>query len=110
MITRCLVEGVEDLQLELGMDTDGDGVANRYISPGQVTDYEGAVSARVHLLLRSIYRVVGLRNDSIFTLGRRQVSKPRDGLLRRVFSTTVMLRNLGSRPILVVDGELDAAA
>ena len=110
MITRCLVEGVEDLQLELGVDTDRDAVANRYISPGQVMDYEGAVSARVHLLLRSIYRVVGPPDDSIFTLGRRQVSKPRDGYLRRVFSTTVMLRNLGPRPILVVNGELDAAA
>ena len=110
MRTRCLVEGVENVQLELGMDTDGDGVVNRYMSPGEVADMADAVSARVYVLLRSVYRVAAARGSSTFRLGRRVITKPRDGYLRRVFSTTVLLRNAAPRPIPVAPGDHDAAA
>ena len=104
MLTRCLVEGVENMQLELGIDTDGDSVANRYVSPAEVRDYVGAVSTRVSLLLRSVYPVAGLRDTRIYRLGPSRVSAPGDGHLRRVFSTTVELRNRLRRPIHVVKG------
>jgi hypothetical protein len=109
MLTRCMVEGVENLQLELGVDTDGDRVVNRYLGPAQITGHEGAVSARVHLLVRSVYTVAGLRESRTYRLGQRQVSVAGDGYLRRVFSTTVQLRNLTRRSILVAPGGGDGS-
>ena len=109
MQTRCMVEGVENLQLEVGVDTDGNRVANLYLSPGQVTAPEDAVSARVHLLVRSVDPVFGLRDAKTYRLGQQQVSMPGDRYLRRVFSTTVQLRNLVPRSILVAPGDGDGS-
>jgi len=93
MTTRCLVEGVENMQLEFGIDTDADGVANRYtVAPGGA-EMERAVSARIHLLLRSISAIAGYRDQRSYRLGQRVVAARHDGFLRRVFSTTVQLRN-----------------
>ena len=90
---RCLVEGVENMQLEFGIDTDADGVANRYMAAPGGADMERAVSARIHLLLRSINAIAGYRDLRSYQLGQHLVEARGDGFLRRVFSTTVQLRN-----------------
>jgi len=93
MTSRCLVEGVENLQLEFGIDTDSDGVPNQYLSepgPGQI---EHAVAVKIHLLLRSIVELSGYRDDKTYRLGRTTVAATHDAYLRTVFSTTVFLRN-----------------
>jgi type IV pilus assembly protein PilW len=107
MLTRCLVEGVENLQLELGVDTDGDGIANRYLNPRDTGDLADAVAARVHLLLRSVFQVPGPRASTSYRLGSVQVNAAGDGYLRRVFSTTIQLRNVARRPIPVLAGQAD---
>jgi Tfp pilus assembly protein PilW len=91
--SRCLVEGVENMQLEFGIDTDDDGVANQYKVAPTGAEMERAVTARIHLLLRSILEITGYRDDKTYALGQKEVVAPRDGFLRRVFSTTVHLRN-----------------
>ena len=90
---RCLVEGVENMQLEFGIDTDADGVANRYAAAPGGADMERAVSARIYLLLRSINAIAGYRDLRSYQLGQNMVAARGDGFLRRVFSTTVQLRN-----------------
>ena len=93
MGTRCLVEGVENMQFEFGTDSDGDGVANRYMAAPAVGELRRAVSVRIHLLLRSINKIPGYRDDRTYRLGQQLVAAQQDGFLRRVFSTTVNLRN-----------------
>jgi type IV pilus assembly protein PilW len=93
MGTRCLVEGVENIQFELGTDSDGDGVANRYVAAPLKAELRRAVSVRIHLLLRSIQPIPGYRDDRVYHLGQELVAAPQDAFLRRVFSTTVNLRN-----------------
>jgi hypothetical protein len=44
-------------------------------------------------LLRSILEIAGYRDDKTYALGQKEVAARRDGFLRRVFSTTVHLRN-----------------
>jgi hypothetical protein len=105
MSSRCFVEGVENMQFELGVDTDKDGVINRYLDPDQVGDVEGVLVARVHLLLRSIDPTAGLRLARSYRLGRTRVRRPADGYIRRVFSTTIQLRNLHRHVIPVAGGE-----
>jgi type IV pilus assembly protein PilW len=91
--SRCLVEGVENMQLEFGIDTDDDGVANQYKAAPTGAEMAQAVTARIHLLLRSILEIAGYRDDKIYALGQKVVAAQHDGFLRRVFSTTVHLRN-----------------
>lgn len=93
MTARCLVEGVENLQLEFGLDTNADGVANRYTHAPNVNELHAIVSARVHLLIRSVARIPGYRDDKSYRLGNTVVEAPMDAYLRRVYSATVILGN-----------------
>lgn len=90
---ECYVEGIEDIQVEFGIDTDADGVANQYKSSPTSVELETAVSARIFILARSIDSVAGYTNTKSYTLGEKTISAKNDGYLRRVFSTTVQMRN-----------------
>ena len=93
MTTRCLVEGVENLQIELGLDLDGDGTANRYAAAPLAQEVALAVSIRVSLLLRSTQPLAGYRDEKEYRVGPLSIAARHDGFLRRVFATTVQLRN-----------------
>lgn len=51
--TLCseLINGVENMQIEYGVDTDGDTSANAYLTAGSVTDWTKVVSVRISLLM-----------------------------------------------------------
>lgn len=93
MDSECLIEGVEDMQLEFGIDVDGDGVANQFVSDPKAAEIANAVSARVSLLLRGVNPVSGYVNSRSFRLGVKQIPAKNDAFLRRVMTTTVQLRN-----------------
>jgi type IV pilus assembly protein PilW len=73
-----LVEGIDDMQLTYGLDTDADGNADRYIAANLVTDWNNAVSVRITLSARTL-------DGNLTTTG--------DGRLRRAMTTTIALRN-----------------
>lgn len=91
MVSRCLVEGVEHLQIEYGVDADGNGTAEQYVAAPAPGDLSRVVAARVHLLLRSISPVTGHRDRYQHLLGETRVPAANDRHLRRVFSQTVTL-------------------
>lgn len=93
MQSRCLVEGVEDIQLVFGIDTDSDGAPNRYLSAPTPDQLQSAVSVQVHLLLRSINPVPGWKDEKAYVLGLKNISARKDPFLRQAFSATVFLRN-----------------
>jgi len=93
MTTRCLVEGVENMQLEFGIDTDADGVPNQYKSAPVGEELQYAVTAKIYLLLRSINKISGHQDDKTYTLGQKILTAKHDAYLRRVVSATVLLRN-----------------
>jgi type IV pilus assembly protein PilW len=93
MTLRCLVEGIENMQFQFGIDTDGDGTPNQYTSVPAPRDLERAVSARVHLLVRSPAQITGYRDDNSYLLGTTRIAPRYDAYMRRVFSWTVVLRN-----------------
>lgn len=96
MTSRCLVEGVENLQFEFGIDTDDDGVPNQYKSSPTAMEMHSAVAVKIYLLLRSIGRLTGHRDDKAYWLGEKALPARHDAYLRRVLSSTVLLRNYGS--------------
>ena len=88
-----LVAGVEDLQIQLGIDTDADGSVNSYLSPGSAA-LAGAriVAVRLWLRLRAENAEVGFTDGATYEYAGRKV-EPADSLRRLVVSTTIQLRN-----------------
>lgn len=99
MLTQCLVEGVEYLLLELGIDESGDGVPDYYLRHPTATQLQWAVSARIHLLQRGLTPLQGYRDSRQYRLGQTTLDIAGDGYLRRVFSATVQLRNAAVWPV-----------
>jgi prepilin-type N-terminal cleavage/methylation domain-containing protein len=93
---ECIVPGVEDLQIELGIDTNGDGAANAYVSNPSADDTRRAVSVRLYLLMRAIDVDVGYTDERTYTLGNAPAYSPNDRFHRRVYTTTVAMRNLAN--------------
>lgn len=94
MTTECLVEGVEDMQVEYGLDTDLDGFPNQFVGDPNTPNIDDAVVARVYLLLRGTNPIAGYTNSKSYNLGQKLVGAKNDAYLRRVMTTTVKMRNL----------------
>ena len=92
MSTECLVEGIEQLQIEYGLDNDGDGLPEQYVSAPTAAQYLVVTALRIHLLARSLRPQRGYTNPKTYVLGNKSVT-PNDAYYRRAATTTVMLRN-----------------
>jgi type IV pilus assembly protein PilW len=88
-----LVQGVEALQLQYGIDTSTvpDGVADAYVDADNVNDWNNVVSLRVHLLMQS-FREDLVDGSQTFNFNGAAVTA-NDGRLRFPFVATVSLRN-----------------
>ena len=94
-----LVEGVEDMQISYGEDTDGDRTADAYRDADSVFDWSAVVSARIHLLLRTNdNNLSDAPLDYVFngaTVAGASLPTS-DRYLRREFTATVAVRNRAS--------------
>ncbi len=86
-----IVEGVENLQVLYGEDTDGDEVPNYYVPADQVSDMDQVVSIQVSLLIRSLRDNLTDTAQNVNYNGDTLV--PTDRRVRKVFSTRIALRN-----------------
>ena len=94
MQAQVLVEGIEDMQVEWGVDGNDLDLAPDYYTPDpDGTELGNAVSARIFLLVRSLIQVTGYVNDKTYNLGSKVIEPSNDAFYRRVYSTTVQLRN-----------------
>ena len=97
MVEECLAQGVEDLRVLIGVDVDGDGAADAYVSTDRREDLALAVSVRIYVLMRSIRPDPGYVNQNTYAYGGKNFTPPPgDRFHRRVYSTTVALRNLNN--------------
>ncbi len=88
-----IAEGIENLQIEWGIDNDADQRPDRYTSTPTAAQLSNAVSAKIYVLARSVNTVPGYTNDVSYQLGTTAVAAANDGFYRKVFGTTVLLRN-----------------
>lgn len=86
-----LVEGVEEMQVLYGLDTDDDGFPNRYVTRNDVPDLWDVISVRLMLLIRSENQFYAEGNQT-YTFNGNTVTAA-DRRLRQVFTTTIALRN-----------------
>jgi type IV pilus assembly protein PilW len=101
--TTSIAEGVENLQVEYGLDTDGDGQPDNFVTVGGVDGaggnvWENVVSVRLHLLTRNTQATPGYADVRTYQLGPDvSVAAPADGFKRTLMTTTVRLYNVGGR-------------
>ncbi len=89
-----LMDGVENMQVLYGIDTDADQIANRYVTATTVQandNWNNVVAITLELMLRSQNNAVELQAKTNRLLGVQWVSH--DRRLRYLFATTVSLRN-----------------
>jgi type IV pilus assembly protein PilW len=88
----ALVEGIEDMQVVYGVDTDGDNIANQFQTAAVVANWAQVVSVRITLTARS----VGENADRLTTTQRNYVfngANTQDYRLVKTFTSTISLRN-----------------
>jgi len=104
MAAQPLVDGVENMQFEFGIDgSDEDVSPDYYTSTPTVSELSNAVSARVSVLIRSINPVTGYVNDKTYTVGPQVINPRNDAYYRRVYSGTVQLRNADKLKLYAVN-------
>lgn len=96
MMTECLASGIENLQLEYGIDTSGDGNANVFLPNPTVAQMQTVVSARIFIQARTLENDIRYENDKTYAVSNAAPFVPNDGFRRRVESMTVTIQNIRS--------------
>ena len=101
-VAEPLVEGVEMMHFEFGVDINGDGAVDAYLKTSDVADSvwdrrrdAEIISVQVHLLLRAFHQDSAFRTGMTRTyfMSGGTLSVPDDGYRRKQVSTTVVIRN-----------------
>ena len=94
--------GVENLQIQFGVDMNGDNTVDRYMNPGNAIINPGAsgfvpgariLTARVWLVVRSLTPELGIVDTTDYEPGNVDLGVPNDEFRRLMVSKTILLRN-----------------
>lgn len=94
--------GVENLQLQLGIDVDEDNTVDRYVNPGDDIYNPAAagyvpgarvLTARVWLVVRGVTTEFGLQDARNYSPGNANLGQMNDSFRRLQVSKTILLRN-----------------
>ena len=91
---------MEQFNVQFGIETDTDVVANQYKSKPTAAEMQQAVSARIYVLVRSVSIDPLYDSTKSYVLGDLTVAAANDNFYRRVFSTTLQLRNPANLALL----------
>jgi type IV pilus assembly protein PilW len=94
METECIAQGVEDLQVEFGLDPDGDGNVNAYMPNPTLTQMQQAISARIYLLVRTVEEDFSYTDLRSYAVSNAPAYAPADNFHRRLYEITVPIHNL----------------
>ncbi len=94
--------GVENIQLQLGIDVDEDNTVDRYVNPGSDIYNPAAagyipgarvMTARIWLVVRSVTTEFGLQDGRTYNPGNANMGQKNDSFRRLQVSKTILLRN-----------------
>lgn len=89
-----LISDVQNMQIMYGVDNDNDGTANHFVRINDVADPNQIVSVRVWMLMRSPTETANAVDaTTTYTLAGNAYGPYSDRFVRRVFYTTINLRN-----------------
>jgi type IV pilus assembly protein PilW len=93
LIDEELVSGIEDLQVQIGLDSDADGAVDGYVSAGTPgLDPRQVFAARLWLRARADRPELGFTDEATYSYADISF-QPADGLRRMLVSSTVQVRN-----------------
>ena len=94
--------GVENLQLQLGIDVNGDNTVDRYVNPGDEVYNPAAagfisgarvITARIWVVVRGVTPEIGVQDATNYQPGNVVLGQLNDGFRRLQVSKTILLRN-----------------
>jgi type IV pilus assembly protein PilW len=82
------------MQVLYGIDTDSDGVANQYVTADsdELENWNSVVSVKISLLMSTLDNVPGI-DSTYYNVNGTTVTPAADNRLRKVYTTTILLRN-----------------
>ncbi|MDH3751745.1 MAG: PilW family protein, partial [Gammaproteobacteria bacterium] len=102
VIDEEVAPGVENIQIQLGIDVDEDNTVDIYVNPGDpIYNPEDAgfvpgarvMTARLWLVVRGITPEVGIQDNRDYEPGDIDLGVPADNFRRMQVSKTILLRN-----------------
>jgi len=91
---QLILPGVENMQIQFGVDTDKDLSVDQYVNADKVTDWTKVYSARVWVLVRSQRVDKTVDTSQTFTIAGNSVAFGNDGYRRLLMSSVINLRNM----------------
>lgn len=96
LISEEIAYGVDQFQVQYGLDTNGDDSVDSYVDAPAATDttsWGQVIAARIWILVRAECPETGYTNSTPYTIGNIINYIPNDGYRRQLFTSTVSLRN-----------------
>ena len=102
IVDQEVAPGVENIQLQLGIDVDEDNTVDRYVNPGSDIYNPAAagyipgarvMTARIWIVVRSVTTEFGLQDARNYTPGNANMGQQNDSFRRLQVSKTILLRN-----------------
>lgn len=105
IVDQEIAPGVENLQVQLGVDVDNDNTVDRYVNPGDpildpldpafIPDAR-AITARLWMVVRGVTPETGIQDNVVYTPGDVNLGSYNDQFRRMQVSKTILLRNARS--------------
>jgi type IV pilus assembly protein PilW len=98
-----LVEGIENVQYEYGLDTNNDGDANTFVAkPTSVAQWAQVVAVRVYVLARNADTTAGYTDTKTYSFGTNSngtpnTATPGGGYRRHLYTALVRVNNVSQR-------------
>lgn len=94
---QTIIAGVDQMQILYGLDDGTDRIADRYVNASTVTTNTGwrdnVISVRIALLLNSEQDIKQQNENKAYKLLEGSSASINDRKLRKVFTTTILIRN-----------------
>lgn len=95
MVDEAIIPGVQDMQVQYGIDANGDGAAEKYVDANLIGT-ASVVSARIWLLVRAESDEQGYTNNINYRFANANIAAAGDKRRRIVMSKTIQIRNAQS--------------
>lgn len=97
-VTTPLVEGIEFMQVDYGLDANADGAADSYIAAPVTENWPNIVSVKINIISRNIETTTGYVDGKTYELGNAGTFGPfSDAYKRHAYTQVVRLVNPSSR-------------
>ena len=95
MVDDPVIPGVQDMQVQYGVDTNADGAADKYVNADAI-GAAAVVAARIWLLVRAESEEQGYTNSTNYRYANADIAAANDKRRRILMSKTIRIRNAQS--------------